>query len=141
MFGEGGPSFYEGERAIDEVARAELCVEIAREVEARANETIAVEIASDPILEAMMATLIEKSLEWDPYRRDHLRKMIALRLNTTNQIVLQAVQEAEFFDRVVYEIERELDELESIPGLEDMADPWDSALQDLLGLYGSDDES
>jgi|SRR3989344_5551431 len=139
--GPNGPNYYEGETAIDEIERAALRAEIARKIESRMNEAAAIEIATDPQLEAMMAMLIERSLEWDPYRRNHLRRMIALRLATTNKLTLKAAQEAEFFEKVIDEISREVEELQNMPGLEDMPDPWDSAFADLLELYGENDSS
>ena len=139
---EGGPSspdFYEGETAIDEIARAEMLAVLNRAIEGWSREAAAREIAADPELEAMIGVLIEQSQEWDPYRRAHLRKMIALRLGTLNQLALQATQNAGFFDIARLEVEREVEELKQIESLQDLPDLWDLALQDLLTLESGED--
>lgn len=101
---ESGPSFYEGDSAASEIARAELLVDLATERAKIIGEGVSTEIASRPELDAMMSKLIECGSEMDPPTKTHLRRMASLWIRTHIEAIVAAESDVAFYRGVIQEI-------------------------------------
>jgi hypothetical protein len=64
--------------------------------------------------------------------------MLALRLFGLPDIAARAASDREFFNIAIMSVSHEIDELESIPGADELPDMWDIALEDLLRLQNEE---
>jgi len=137
---ESGPSFYEGEPAVSEFARAELMLDLATEKARLLGEGLTREIARNPELDAMLGKLIECGPDMDPHTKAHLRRMISLWIGTHRDMIVDANHDVDFFRTVLQELQSELDEMADFEtDLSELPDLWDIAYKDLLDLENGSD--
>lgn len=138
-----GPEFgsfgLENEPAIDKITRAEMLAELSLKTANNAQEFAVNQINRDPILHTMLSKVINCGPELDPDYVQHLRKMIALRLNGSVEIQVQAGQDRDFYLSMAWEARSELRELDGFKAdLTGLPDMWDIAYKDLLHLEGGE---
>jgi hypothetical protein len=137
--GPEGPSFnFDREPGISEIERLGLMRELAASVEATANKFAVNALQRDPISHTLLGKIVESGPEYDPTTLAHMRKMLALRLFGLPDIAARAASDREFFDIAIMSVSYEIDELESIPGADELPDMWDIALEDLLRLQNEE---
>lgn len=128
----------DGETALSVLERSELNREVARRREEAAHSRAAKEIAANPELTAMLATLIEGAGELSEQTKAHLRKMIAISYHlygyTTEAV--DAAREQQFYTLVIDTVQDELDELGELLDDGALPDLWDIAYEDLVRLEG-----
>jgi hypothetical protein len=128
------PSFGFEESGLSETERLELMLNLASEIEASAHELSASQINRDPILHTILGKVTESGPNLGPTHLAHLRRIITLRLAGMPDIAAQAARDQEFFQIAIHTVQDEIDELNAIPGADELPDMWDIALEDLLKL-------
>ena len=128
----GFPSSPEGPIPVSELARAELSERLANAEAIRLHGAAAELVSGDETLLKLLAVKAESGPELEPEARAHLSRMIVMQSGGIFDRIVDAEQEAVFWDTVGEDVRDTLSELQDFEDeLSSIPDLWSMAAEDL----------